>query len=308
MAEQFAINEQKLGIDAVLVDFADAAQFEAVADADIHVNHTHIPDVMRKKVTKPFKTVWIGHGAVEHAFQTSVEQGLIKGYGAADGWMLSQYWLQHADAIVTFWPRQQAIWQSMCDKGRTVHCVPMGVDLDFWKPVPSNGRFLGNPSLFTAENAHYCKWPLDLFICWPWVYPEIENSYLHAIYMPNDQHRWFFPLINRNGAHYRMIPSPLTFGPEELRNAFCSTDYYIGMVRYGDFNRICLEANASGAKTISYRGNEYSDYWITEGDQRVMAQELTAILKGEILPRDKLPVPNALDTSREMLKIYEGIL
>jgi hypothetical protein len=78
-------------------------------------------------------------------------------------------------------------------------------------------------------------------------------------------------------------------------------------VRYGDFNRICLEANASGAKTISYYGNPYSDFWIPEGDQRVIADYLIKILDGEVAPRKKTSVPDISETANEMIKIYETL-
>jgi len=307
VAESMANNEKKLGLDSNLCDFAKPDEYLQHLDADIHVAHTHFPDAFRDKIPKPFKTIWVAHGVVEHAFQNSVEQGLEKGYGAGDTWMLCQWQLQHSDASVTFWPRQQAIWQSLCDKNTKVHLVPLGVEKDFWKPVESRGKYLGNPSLFTAENCHYCKWPLDLFIMWPWVYPKIPNSHLHAIYLPTDQHRWWFPLINRNGCSYRATISASRFEQTELRNAFVSSDYYIGLVRYGEANRIFLEATACGMKTISYQGNPYADYWLTEGDQRGMANELIAILKGEIPARPKMEVPDAIETAKAMKEIYEGL-
>jgi hypothetical protein len=78
-------------------------------------------------------------------------------------------------------------------------------------------------------------------------------------------------------------------------------------VRYGDFNRLSLEANACGSKTISYRGNPYSDFWITEGDQRIMADELLAILTGKAEARVKTPVAESKDMAAEMFKIYESL-
>jgi hypothetical protein len=308
VAESFCKAEGALGIDSWLVNCNDPKGYKEILDADIQVIHTHLPDDVRKQFTKPLKTVWIGHGSVEHCFQTSVEQGAHRGYGAGDSWALCQYWMQHADALVTFWPRQQAIWQSLCDKHTYVNCVPLGVEKDFWKPVASAGKYSGTPSVFTAENCHYIKWPLDLFITWPWVYAEIPTAWLHAIYIPNDQHRWYFPLVNRNGAHFKTVMSAMILDPTGLRNAFCSVDYFIGLVRYGEANRLALEANASGVKTISYCGNEYSDYWIHEGDQRVMAKELTAILKGDVEPKVKKIVPDIKETAEAMIEIYKGIL
>jgi hypothetical protein len=309
VANSMAIIERQLGIDSIVINCQGTEKdFEPAYDADIHVVHTHFPDVVRKKLTKSLKIVWVGHGSVEHCFQSSVEAGVHNGYGAGDSWALCQYWMQHADALVTFWPRQQAIWQSLCDKNTKVNCVPLGVEKEFWKPMPTQGKYAGNPSLFTAENCHYIKWPLDLLICWPWVYKDIPEAYLHAIYIPNDQHRWYYPLVNRNGARFKTIMSSNIFSAENLRNAFCSVDFFIGLVRYGEANRLALEANACGAKTISYWGNEYSDFWIHEGDQRVMAKELIEILSGKVEPRKKLEVPDIKATGEAMIAIYRGIL
>jgi hypothetical protein len=89
---------------------------------------------------------------------------------------------------------------------------------------------------------------------------------------------------------------------------FNSVDYFIGLVRYGDFNRISLEANATGVKTISYSGNPYSDFWVPEGDQREIAKVLVEILNGNVEPRKKDIVPDIEETAKGMVKIYERIL
>ena len=309
VAESIVEAEKKLGIDSHLCNVQTDTDFEKMYDCDVHVSHTHFPDEMRKKLTKPLKLVWVGHGTPEHVFQSSVESGNTGGYGHGDGWMLVQNWLRTADALVTFWPRHQAIWQSMCDKHTKVNLVPLGIDKTFWKPEPSRGKFAGSPSVFTGENAHYIKWPLDLFILWPWVYPHIDgNPVLHAAYLPRDVHRWFFPLVNRNSCSYAAHISPIAFEHAELKNVFNSIDFFIGMVRYGDFNRICLEANACGTKTISYAGNPYSDFWIHEGDQREIAKELIEIMNNKVEPRKKDPVPDIEETAKAMIKIYEEIL
>ncbi len=309
VAESLVLAERALGIDSHCIDFHTTP--DEMVDCDIHVSHTHFTDGMRNKITKPLKLVWVGHGTPDHVFQSAVQEGEKGSYGHGDGLMLLQNNLQTVDAIVTFWPRHAAIYQSLCDKNTEVHCVPLGVDKSFWKPVATRGKFAGSPSLLTCENSHYIKWPYDLFVAWPWVYPKLklgEAARLHAAMLPRDQHRWFFPLVNRNGASKCSFISHTAFDNENLRNAFCSVDFFIGLVRYGDFNRLSLEANACGAKTISYRGNLMSDYWITEGDQRTMAEELVAILNGVVEPRKKDPVPDISDTAVAMAKIYESVL
>lgn len=306
VAESLVEAERKLGIDSHFVDAFTAP--DEMADADIHVNHTHLNDTMRRKLTKPLKMAWIIHGTPEHVFKTAVEAGATKSYGHPDGWMLHQHNLQTSDAIITFWPRHQAIWKSLCDKHTPVHCIPLGVDKTFWKPQPTQGKFDGAPSVFTSENCHDIKWPLDLFVAWPWVWPRLKgDGRLHAAYLPNDMHRWFLTLANRNGCAYKAHISPIAFDHTNLRNAFCSIDYFVGLVRYGDFNRLCLEANACGAKTISYRGNPYSDFWITEGDQRSIADELVGILNGDVAPRQKESVPDVLETAKAMIEIYNKL-
>ncbi len=308
VAEALVKAEALAGADSWLVNCQDPNGYAEILDADIQVIHTHLPDDVRQQLTRPLKTVFMAHGTPEYVFQRSVEAGLNQGYGASDSWQLQQFWMQHSDAIVTFWPRQQAIWKSLCDKNTRVDCIPQGIDKGFWKPVDSAGKYMGSPSLFTAENCDYSKWPLDLFIAWPWVWEHFPKAFLHAVYLPNDQHRWFYPLINRNGAGFKTISAGLIFDPASLRNAFCSTNYYIGLVRYGTSNLMSKQANACGAKTISYAGNEYSDYWVHEGDQREIAKELTAILKGDVEPRKKKPVADISETAKAMQKIYERIL
>ena len=307
VAESLVKSECVLGLESYLCDFTKDSEIDAVADADVHVCHTHIPDIVRTKATKPFKVVWVAHGTPEHVFQSSVIQGLHKGYGASDSWQLAQYWMQNADALVTFWERHQKIWKSLCDKNTQVDYMPMGIDKTIWKPVESQGKYLGTPSLLTGENCDYSKWPLDLFLLWPWVWNEMPTAHLHSIYMPSDQIRWWQTLLNRNGSGFKTISSNYAMGMESLRNAFVSTDYYIGLVRYGDANRMSLESNSCGAKTISYAGNEYSDFWLQEGDQREIAKQLLAILKGDIAPREKRVVEDVNVTALAMKAIYERI-
>ena len=150
--------------------------------------------------------------------------------------------------------------------------------------------------------------PLDILLAWPWVWRELDGASLHVNYLPTNLHRWFFPLVNRNGASYGAHISPLTFKHSNLRNIFKSVDFFLGLVRYGDYNRLCLEANAAGARTISYCGNPYSDFWVHEGDQRELAKELIAILKGDVEPRKKEAVPDGIETAKGMKAIYERIL
>lgn len=299
--------EAGLGIDSRLCMAFDEATWAPALDADVHVCHVHVPNKIRKQLAKAAKVVWVGHGTPEYTFRTSVEEGSAGRYGASDPWMLMQYWLQHADARVTFWPRHQAIYQTMVDKGTTVDLVPMGVDHAYWCGGVSRGKWGGAPSVWTAENPHDGKWPLDLFFLWPWVANELDEATLHASYVVRDQHRWWFPLVNRNGAAFRSFLTEIKWGRDDLRNAFKSIDYFIGLVRYGDFNVLSLEAGAAGARTISYRGNPHADFWVTEGDQRDMAGELIAILKGDAAPREKTPVPDISDTARAMRDIYERV-
>lgn len=299
--------EKKLGLDSILIptNGASAEEWEKGTDGDIHVIHSHIPDNIRQK-TKG-KLVFIPHGTPEHCFHIAVEQHSYKGYAAGNSFMLSTYWLKEADATVTFWPRHRAIWQSLTHKKNTIECIPLGIDLDFWKPVPTRGKFAGSPSLTTIENCHYIKWPLDLLLTWPHVAKELMEARLHIHYLPSDQHRFWYPLLSATGGDYTTYTSSTYYSPEDLRNCFVSSDYYVSLVRYGDFNRTCLEAKASGAKLISYRGNRYADYWVTEGDQRVMAEEFKAILKGQIPAREPEKVADILDTARAMKEIYEKI-
>ena len=304
VATSFVEGEKKLGIDSVFCNPAWRLRENWIYDADINVVHTDLPEQVRRKGKA---VVWVSHGTPEHVFQTAVEQSQ-GGYGHADAWMLAQQWMRLADAVVTFWPRHQWIWKSLCDKRTRVVTVPLGVDKEYWKPLESRGKFLGSPSVLTAENCHQIKWPLDLFFLWHLVWEEFIEARLHAVYVPYDMHRLFFPLVNRNGAGYASYIRGGAIPQEDLRNAFVSTDFYCGLVRYWDFNRVSHEANACGAKTISYEGNPYSSYWIKEGDQRQMAKELIAIFKGEVEERVKEEVPT-IDEQCKVMKeeVYERL-
>lgn len=303
MAEDMVKGEKALGLSSVLVDCDNPQEVELANDADIQVRHTRIPET---KDLGNSKIVWVAHGAMESGFWQSVHGG--NGHGGNDLFMMALHYLGKSDAVVTFWQRQRRIWQSLCDKNTIVDYVPMGVDLDFWQPVKNTGKWAGTPSLFTAENSHSFKSPFDLFIAWPWVTEKIPTARLHCFYLPMDQHRHIFPLIHRNGAAFKSYVLPSMLTADGLRQAFSATDFYIGLVRYGDHNRMTMEAKASGAKVISYKGNIWADYWIDEGDQREIANQLTAILRNEIEPRQCPPVAGIVEMAEGMKKIYERIL
>lgn len=305
VAENITATERVLGLESVNIDCAAKSE-QWNLPADVHVVHTHLPDEIR--FTTKAKIVWVAHGTPDHVFQGSVEAGSGASYGHSDSLMLMQEWLRAADARVTFWDRHAWIYKSMVPRGTRVDLVPLGVDKAFWSSGVDRGKYAGSPSVFTAENCHYIKWPYDVLTCWREVYDALlGKAKLHAVYLPRDMHRWFFPLVNANGASYGSHISPITFAHEDLRNVFKSVDFVLGLVRYGDFNQLSLQANAAGAKTISYRGNPYADYWVTEGDQREIAKELIAILKGEVTPRDKTPVPDIAETASAMKAIYETL-
>lgn len=305
-ATQDVVNaERELGIDSHIVETDSIEDHELAMDADVHVVNSWLPNNVRDQGGK---IVWVAHGTPEHCFQQAVEFQTHRGYAANNTWMQVQYWIQNSDALVTYWPRHKKLWEQFCDKRSWVDLVPMGVDKDFWSEGESLGKWVGSPSVFTAENAHNIKWPLDLFYAWPWVMKEIPDSRLHAHYLPQDQHKFWFPFLYRNGTLYGAYATALKYSGVDLRNAFKSSDFYVGLVRYGDFNRMCFEAKASGAKVISYAGNEYSDYWVPEGDQEIIARHLIDIFKGNVEPRKTLDIPSISETAKAMIKIYERIL
>lgn len=309
VAKTLVAAECKLGLDSHLINVQEvpSAEWDRYGDFDVHVTHTHFPNEMKRRLARPLKMVFVAHGVPEYVFFSSLEEGK-KGYGHGDGWMLYQYWMQHADASVTFWPRHQAIMQSLCDKSNRVRLVPLGLDHKFWTSGRSRGKFTGNPSVMAAENPHAIKAPYDLFIAWPWVIEKVPDACLHNSYMAQDQQRWYFPLVNRNGSSYGAHISSMLWPHEELRHVLNSIDFYCNLVRYGDHNRIGMEAALSGAKVISYKGNPYSHYWIDEGDQRVMAEQLVSVLRGEAEPRVPELVPSDVEMAEAMKTIYEQVL
>jgi hypothetical protein len=308
VANMMCEGEKKLGLDSFLVNTDDKDKWIKPEDSDVDVVHTHLSS---ESIFSDKKVVFVAHGTPEVMFQSTYEQAVIYGaYGHADAWMLCQFWLKRADAIVTFWPRHAELWKSIVDRRTSINLVPLGIDKDFWKPVESQGKFMGTPSVFSAENSYAIKWPYDLFIAWPWVmkHPKLHDAKVHAIYLPKDQHRFFFPLVNANGASFGGFITAITFNKQEMRNAFCSSDFYCNLVRYGDFNSLTLEARSCGSKVISYKGNPYANYWIDEGDQRVMALQLIDILTGVTPERKDIAEVQPMEaTAACMKKIYEGL-
>lgn len=315
VAVQSMLAERKLGIDSHVLNVAESPSWDIALDADVHIAHTHWPDFYNGKsflrqLKKTPKIVTVFHGTPEFVFRENINLSRhANKHGIGDGVMMMQHWLKRSDARVTFWPRHQAIYQSMVDRGTEVFCVPLGVDQNFWKTGPRDGaKWGGNPSLLSCENPHIIKDPLDLVLLWPWVYPQLDNASLNLAYLAENTHRYYAPLMNMNDAAYGMHWSSFYFSPLNLRNAFRSVDFFIGLVRYGDFNHLSLQAAATGTRTISYAGNPFAQYWITEGDQREMALQLLQILRGDVQPRVTATLPDAMDTAKGMVAIYKQTL
>lgn len=272
---------------------------EECMDADIGICHADLPQHFQGK------SIFVAHGTPEHCFSVGIEQHVHKGYTAGDPIMLSLHRLARCDVTVTFWPRHEYIWKSLNPKA-DIRCIPMGVDKKFWQPIEIANKWSGNPSVFTCENHHQIKWPLDFILAFPLIM-ERTGAILHMHYIPMNQHRFWYPLMHANGTMFRSYSSGGYFDSVNLRSNFCSADFYLSPVRYGDFNCTSMEAAASGCKVISFRGNEYAHYWVSEGDQRAMAEELIAIFKGEVTPRVPLPVPDISDMMAAMIGIYKEL-
>lgn len=306
VAEDLVKAECKIGLDSHFISTdkhdadgkVDKKGWEHGVDADVHIAHSHIPDEVRDCKGK---IMWVGHGTPEVCFQSAALEN------TTGAWGLVLYWLKKADANVTFWPRHKYIWDSMCDKGREVDLVPLGVDKSFWKPTESRGKYAGEPSFMSVENSHQIKWCYDMAIAWPEIYNTVRDARLHLSYLPSNQLHAFWPLFYANGTVFSSFINSNVMGKEDLRNAFCSIDYYINPVQYGDFNRVGLEAKACGCKVISYAGNPYADFWLSLQDQRSIAHELIQIARKEREPLTTEDVPDIKDTAEAMKKIYERI-
>jgi hypothetical protein len=309
VAEACAKAERRLGHDSELIDIGKPEQWDGAEWADIHVLHTDFPDAFRPRITKDYRVVFVVHGTPEVVMETTVENHARPGYGQPDGWGQLRHLIKTCDAVVTFWPRHQAFYQSMVPKERTIYSVPLGVDVEFWAGGSCPAKYAGTPSVWMSENQARIKWAYDVLVCWSWVLDELRGARLHAHYIPTGLHRFFFDLANSNGAAAGAYLSAACFAHEDLRNMWKGFDFFLSPVRYGDHNHLFMQAAATGVRTISYAGNQYADYWIAEGDQREMAHQLVRIFRGEVAPRaDKWPVPTLEDMGEAMLRVYGTLM
>lgn len=319
VAESMARAELALGVESRWLDpfeyEKDPNASEWALDADVHVGHTHIPDrfhgkSFKQSLTKPWRCVFAVHGTPELIFEQSVESARTNGYGSGRSYAGHQIGMQNADAIVCFVPRHRDLYDLATDKHTIVDLVPMGIDTAFWNGGVTKGKYVGEPSFFNCENAEPFKWAAEIVRVWPWIYQGLgENAALHIANIPTDVLRFIDALALRNGSLQGAYIGSWSYDHENLRNILKSVDYYVSTVRYGDFNRISLEAGAAGVPVISYCGNEYADYWMPEGDQRTVAKALIAIGKGDVAPRaDKLPIPTERQMAEATISVYERVL
>lgn len=316
MARAMIESETRLGLDSAFVNVDKSEEWQKghAVDADIHVVHSRFPDIqyarIRNRTGKEPKIVFVSHGIPEWNMELALNQFNIEGaevYRPLDYWYLTRHWLREADAFVVLNPRQQAVYQTMCQKGRTIDLVPMGVDTTFWAEGKSQ-HFEGQPAVWMSENQARIKWALDVFTAWPFITKEVPQAFLHAHYIPFDMQRFLIDFANSNGTSYRANITARTFSHETLRDMWKGFDFNLATTRYGDNTVLTMQAEAAGLKTISYPGNEYASYWMPEGDQRVMAKTLVSIFRGEVPMRVKLPVPTLEEMGRAMIAVYERLL
>lgn len=300
-----------MGKDTKIVDIGKPETWEEALDADIQVCHTDFPEAVRANCKKKFKSVFVVHGTPEVVFESTIERFSQPGYGIADGWQLLKHWMRFADVTVTFWERHASFYRSMLPTRvaeQMVRVVPLGVDTTYWAGGTSHGAHQGMPSVWTSENQARIKWILDTIIAWPLVTKALPEACLHAHYIPSGLHRFFIDLANSNDCAFKAHLSSASFPHDSLRNIWKDVDFFWSPVRYGDHNNIFMQAAAAGIETVSYAGNPYADFWVTEGDQRELARQLIPILNHDVAPRaDKLPVPDLKDMGEAMVAIYESL-
>lgn len=312
LALAVAEGERRLGHDVDLVDATSQSSCRDPrhVDADVHCVHSQcgLADLayIRDLMGRAPRVVFYSHGIPEDTLTLSVNDVLLKERpGVEDIWGLTRYWLARADAFVVFNARQQALFQSM---GRVVDCVPFGVDTEFWADGPRQvPRLKGAPAVWTGENQSRTKWALDAILAWPFVVAQVPEAHLHAHYIPFELHRWFVDIANTNGASYSATITPKYWNHPSLRELWRGCDFLWATTRYGDPTCLSQQAEASGLKVISYAGNPYASYWVPEGDQRVLAEHVVAIVRGEVAPRDKTPIPTLDAMARETVKVYERV-
>lgn len=314
VAASMARAELAQGVEARLVDPFDPAQqgWDLTLDADIHVSHTNIPErigahVFQQSCTKPYRWVFPIHGTPEHVFESSIQDASTNGYNTGVSYAQHQWGMQNADAIMTFVPRHQWLYQIGTDKHTIVDLIPMGIDTHFWTGGASPGKYAGLPSFFSCENQHAFKWGIYLMRMWSRVREGLPSAVLHVANLPTNIQRFADMLVARYGAR-GVVAGSWRYDHPQLRDIMRSMDFYVSPVRYGDVNRACLEASAAGLRVISYPGNDYADYWMHEGDDRLTARDLIEIGKGEIAPRSKTPVPTEADMARAAINVYERVL
>jgi glycosyltransferase involved in cell wall biosynthesis len=216
--------------------------------------------------------------------------------------------MQTADAVWAFVPRHHWLYDLSTDKATKIDLIPMGIDVEFWKGGTSQGKYMGNPSFLTSENQYPFKWCAEFVKVWQAVRADLDDAVIHCTNIPGGIMPFMKMLVLRYGAR-GVILGTWSYDHQNLRNIFKQVDFYINPVRYGDFNRIGLEAAAAGCPLITYPGNEYADYWLPEGDHRAVTQTLIKIGKGEIAPRaDKLPVPTEAQMAYATINCYERLL
>jgi len=318
LAQNMVVAEQALGNDSMLIDAKHEGQWALpqVLNADLYVIHSIFPKGARHLIetaqNRKVKTVFVAHGIPEYAMDEAVkafeqaQASQAESFG--DVWFLLRHWLKEADAFVTFNPRHAALYDRMVPSERKVDVVPMGVDRAFWSAPCVAEPMLGNPCVWMSENQNRIKWALDTIIAWPFVMDALPEAHLHAHWIPLDLHRFFIDLANANGAAYGATIDSLHFTHQRMKELWQTAHFILSPTRYGDITLLAMEANAAGRPLITYKGNEYAQFWLEEGDQRRMAEQLVAIFKGEVKARPVLQAPDLSDMGRAMLAVYARVL
>jgi glycosyltransferase involved in cell wall biosynthesis len=163
---------------------------EWAVKADIIVSHSGFDGTPVSETNQPI--VHICHGRPRSSFLS--ERG---GSTPIYTYLYNKNFDDRFKAVVTFWPEHVKYWDVMMPD-KPIYCVPAAVDLNHWRPGPTDYDFHGNKGDFNIVLTDAWRDDVDPFL--PLnaaaLYAREKNATIHVYAVPEDR-KGFKPLLHR---------------------------------------------------------------------------------------------------------------
>lgn len=239
---ELAKYEERLGHQTALREPANNNTFYGFTtdDPDMHCIHSQInPAYYKDDIPK----VLFLHGEPDYGMMTKVSTNAIMDFAP------------QVEAFITLNEKEGQIWNSF----KKTHVIPKGIDLEKYKPIASNKKLKGSPSILYIEHWRQFRHPLHVFVALEKVYRKNTKMRFYPFGCPAGDRDFWLKIIRQNKYSF-FCPGVFQFQKSSV-DLINMCDMVISPV-YPSYGRVSIEAKACNKPVIAYNTNPHADYKI----------------------------------------------